>query len=129
MRYVTVYLESDKVLAITTEYRKSILFVRLEGYLISTTVSILEVELDKWMEEGIIKVVFNVKELIEIDSSGIQSLLNYSHIINNNNGYSLICGMNHHINADLKRSKILNSIYEISDELNAIKVMKWNNRN
>ena len=48
-------------------------------------------------------------------------------MIHDKSGHSLICGMNHHINQSLKQSKILNYIYEISDELNAIKVMKWNN--
>ena len=116
------------MLAVVSEYRECILFVRLEGDLTAETVSVLDVELNEWLEEGVAKIVFNVSELKNIDSSGIQSMKNYSHVINNKNGYSLICGMNHHINANFKKSKVLNYIYEISDELNAIKVMKWSNR-
>lgn len=115
------------MLAITTEYRKGILFVRLEGYLISSTISLFEEEVNKWIDEGILNLVFNLSRLEKIDSSGIKSLLTYHKIVNSNDGHSLICGMNNHIDTSLKKSKVLNYIYEISDELNAIKVMKWNN--
>lgn len=115
------------MLAITTEYRKGILFVRLEGSLISTTISLFEQEVNKWIEEGVRDVVFNLSRVDKIDIRGIQSLLNYYNIIKTSDGHSLICGMNNHINTSLKKSKVLNYIYEISDELNAIKVMKWNN--
>lgn len=114
------------MLAITTEYRKGILFVRLEGCLISGTISLFEKEVNKWMEEGISNLVFNLSRLEKIDTNGIQSLFNYYETVKNNDGHSLICGMNNHINTNLKKSKVLNYIYEISDELNAIKVMKWN---
>jgi Sulfate permease and related transporters (MFS superfamily) len=114
------------VLAITTEYRKGILFVRLEGSLIFTTISLFEQEVNKWLAEGIYNVVFNLSRVDKIDTEGIRSLLSYYKIINKKDGHSLICGTNNHINTNLKKSKILNYIYEISDELNAIKVMKWN---
>lgn len=114
------------MLAITTEYRHGILFVRLHGRLISSTVSHLEDEVNSWLTGGITNIVFNVVEVSEIDNSGNDALYHYYELINKNNGHSLICGVNNHINKNLKNSKVLNYIYEISDELNAIKVMKWN---
>ncbi len=113
------------VLEIKTEYREGILFIRLEGKLISNTASFFQLELEKWMEEGISNIVFNVVDLEEIDTVGIRSFFDSYQKIHENDGHSLICGMNHHINKSLKKSRILNYIYEISDELNAIKVMKW----
>lgn len=114
------------MLAITTEYRKGILFVRLHGSLISSTVSHLEEVVNNWLSGGITNIVFNVIEVDKIDNSGNDALYHYYEVLNKNNGHSLICGVNNHINKNLKNSKILNHIYEISDELNAIKVMKWN---
>lgn len=114
------------MLAITTEYRKGILFVRLQGSLISSTISHLNNEVDNWLLGGITNIVFNLNNVDEIDNSGNDALLNYYRILNKNNGHSLICGVNNHINKNLKKTKLLNYIYEISDELSAIKVMKWN---
>lgn len=113
------------MLEITTEYREGILFVRLDGILDSNTVPFFQLELKKWKEGGISNIVFNVVNLKEIDSVGISSFFDSYQMIHDKSGRGLICGMNHHINQSLKKSRILNYIYEISDELNAIKVMKW----
>lgn len=110
------------MLTITTEYRHGILFVRLQGHLISSTVSRLNKEIDSWLLGGITNIVFNVVEVDEIDNSGNDALLRYYQIMNKNDGHSLICGVNNHINNNLKKSDLVN---EISDELIAIKVMKW----
>lgn len=110
------------MLTITTEYRHGILFVRLQGHLISSTVSRLNKEVDSWLLGGITNIVFNVVEVDEIDNSGNDALLRYYQIMNKNDGHSLICGVNNHINNNLKKSDLVN---EISDELIAIKVMKW----
>ena len=110
------------MLTITTEYRHGILFVRLQGHLISSTVSRLNKEIDSWLLGGITNIVFNVVEVDEIDNSGNDALLRYYQIMHKNDGHSLICGVNNHINNNLKKSDLVN---EISDELIAIKVMKW----
>lgn len=115
------------VLEITTEYREGILFVRLDGILVSNTAPFFQLELERWKEEGISNIVFNVNELKEIDTVGIRFFFDTIQMIHDKDGHGLICGMNHHINQSLKQTRILNYIYEISDELNAIKVMKWNN--
>ena len=120
-------MESDKVLEIKTEYREGILFVRLSGELVSKTVSFFKQKLLEWKEDGFSEIVFNLYDLEVIDTEGIKILFETYQMIHDKSGHSLICGMNHHVNQSLKQSKILNYIYEISDELNAIKVMKWNN--
>ena len=115
------------MLEIQTEYREGILFARLEGKLIDKTVSIFQQELNYWKNYGISTIVFNVQSLVEIDASGVQAVFDSYQMIHDKSGHGLICGVNNHVNECLKKSKILNYIYEISDELNAIKVMKWNN--
>ncbi len=120
-------MESDKVLEIQTEYREGILFVRLLGKLVEDTVFSLQKEVEQWKQEGFSNIVFNLNDLEEIDLSGIQTFFELYQMIHDKSGHSLICGMNHHVNESLKKYRILNYIYEISDELNAIKVMKWNN--
>lgn len=116
------------MLEIRTEYREGILFVRLEGILVSNTVEFFQKELERWKEEGISNIVFNVGDLKEIDTVGIRLFFDSYQMLQDKSGRGLICGMNHHINQSLKKSRILNYIYEISDELNAIKVMKWSNQ-
>ena len=113
------------MLTITTEYRHGILFVRLQGHLISSTVSRLNKEVDSWLLGGITNIVFNVVDVDRIDNSGNDALFHYYQLVNENDGHSLICGVNNHINNNLKKSDLLKYVYEISDELNAIKVMKW----
>lgn len=109
------------MLTITTEYRHGILFVRLHGKLISSTVSRLNREVESWLLGGINNVVFNVVDVDKIDDCGNDALLYYYQELNKKDGHSLICG----INNNLKKSNLLKYICEISDELNAIKVMKW----
>ncbi len=115
------------MLEIQTEYREGILFVRLEGKLVSNTVARFETEIDTWSSYGISNIVFNVQSLTKIDTVGIKAFFESYQMIRDKSGHGLICGMNNHVNECLKQSKILNYIYEISDELNAIRVMKWNN--
>ena len=114
------------MLAITTEYRQGILFVRLNGSLVASTISKFNEEVNSWLLGGIKNVVFNVVGVDKIDRSGNEALYHYYQILNKNDGNSLICGLNNHINKSLRNSRVVNYIYEISDELNAIKVMKWN---
>lgn len=120
-------MESDRVLDIETEYREGILFARLSGKLESRSISFFKQKILEWKEDGFTDIVFNLHNLEEIDREGINTFFEAYQMIHDKSGHSLICGMNHHINQSLKQSKILNYIYEISDELNAIKVMKWNN--
>ncbi len=116
------------MLGITTEYREGILFVRLNGKLISKTIPFFKQALLEWKEDGFSDIVFNVRYLEEIDTQGIKLFFDTYQMIHDKSGRGLICGMNRHVHQCLKQSKILNYIYEISDELHAIKVMKWANQ-
>lgn len=111
---------------ITTEFREGILFVRLKGHLDKNTVPLLNREVTSLVSKlGVLNIVFNVRELQSIDLNGISALFYNYRLVNKSNGVSLLCGVNDKIDKKLRESRILNYIYEISDELNAIKVIKW----
>lgn len=112
------------MLTINTEYRKGIMFVRLRGELTKDTVKKLDKKVTSKVEGcGICNLVFNVRELKNIDYKGINKLLYNYELCKKNKGKILICGNNFNISSKLKKSRVLNYIYEISDELCAMKII------
>lgn len=112
------------MLTINTEYREGIMFIRLKGELTKETVNKLDKKVTNKIENsGICNLVFNVTNLKLIDYKGINKLLYNYEIVKKNKGKILLCGNNLNIKNRLKKSRILNYIYEISDELYAIKYL------
>lgn len=112
------------MLTINTEFRKGIMFVRLKGELTKDTVNKLDKKVTKIVEEnGICNIVFNVSDLKVIDYKGINRLLYNYELCKSNQGKILLCGNNYNIKSKLKKSRLLNYIYEISDELCAMKII------
>ena len=98
------------------EFRKGILFIRLTGKLDKNTISKLNSEVTELVKDnGIKNIVFNIDGLTSIDLKGINSLLYNYELSKMNDGKTLLCGI---IN-----SRLLNYMYEVSDELSAIKVI------
>jgi len=116
------------MLTVTTEFRKGILFVRLKGHLTKDTVNKLNKKVTRVVKEsGIRNIVFNLSLLRGIDMKGINTLLYNYELCKSNDGISLLCGNNDKIQGKLKRSRLINYIYEITDELSAIKILnlRW----
>lgn len=112
------------MLTVTTEFRKGILFVRLKGHLTKDTVNKLNKKVTRIVKEnGIRNIVFNLSNLKSIDMKGINALLYNYELCKSNDGISLLCGNNDKIQGKLKRSRLINYIYEITDELSAIKIL------
>lgn len=113
------------MLEITTEIRKGVLFVRLNGQLIKQTVPKLKEEISKLIQDnGIRNVVFNIKELNMIDMKGISSLIYNYKLINENKGKGYICGISHSlVKHRINNSNLLNYMFESSDELGALNIM------
>lgn len=113
------------MLSIIMEFRKGILFVRLEGSLTKMTVDKLNNEVTKLIKDnGIRNIVFNISNLTTIDVKGINTLLYNYEICRNNNGKSLVCGVTNDIVRErIKHSRLLNYMYEASDELAAINII------
>lgn len=113
------------MLEINMEFRKGILFVRLNGELTKKTYAKLNEEVTSLVKEnGIRNIVFNVSQLDEIDMKGISFLYYNYELVTLNNGKILVCGLNsENVKHRLRHSRILNYMYEVSDELVAMKTI------
>lgn len=112
------------MLNINTEFRKGIMFVRLEGELKKDTIKIFNDEVIEIIKKAkISNVVFNLNELNLIDFKGINSILYAYELCKKRKGKSLMCGNNINIKNRLKKSRLVNYVYEVSDELTAIKIL------
>jgi len=107
------------------EFRKGILFVRLGGVLTKRTIDKMNSEVTTLIKDnGIRNIVFNISNLTSIDIKGINSLFYNYELCRSNQGKSLVCGMNNDIVRErIKNSRLLNYMYEASDELAAINIM------
>ena len=113
------------MLIITTEYRNGILFVRLKGNLTKDTIYKLNKKVTNLIKDsGINNIVFNLEKLKEIDMKGINTLFYNYELCKKNNGISFICGNNDNIKNKLKRTRLINYIYEIPNGLVAVKLIK-----
>ena len=113
------------MLRITTEFRKGILFVRLKGVLNKNTTDKFNKKVTNLIESnGIRNIVFNLSELKFIDIRGINTILHNYELCKKNNGRSFLCGNNINIDKRLRSSRLINYVYEITDELSAIKLLK-----
>ena len=112
------------MLNVGTEFRKGILFVRLKGHLNKNTIDKLNKKVTYIVKDtGIRNIVFNFSNLKSIDIKGINTLFYNYELCKNNDGKSLMCGSNESIKAKLKRSRLMNYIYETTDELSAMRIL------
>jgi anti-anti-sigma factor len=114
------------MLDINMEFRKGILFVRLDGNLSVDNCSLLDKELERIIKNNNVKfVTFNVSGLDYIDLDGIETILKYNSALSRIAGKALICG----VDKDLVKARVHNSqvpyyMFETSDELGAIDHIK-----
>ena len=112
------------MLTVKTEYRNGILFVRLRGELIIDNICKFNNKVTKLVKDnGIRNIVFNFSNLKSIDIKGINAIFYNYELCTKNNGRSLLCGNNDKIRKKLKSSRLINYVYEISDELTALKLL------
>lgn len=113
------------MLEINMESRKGILFIRLKGMLNSHTVEKLDKEVTSLViNAGIRNLVFNLEEVTNIDMKGIDTLLKNYELCKKNNGKTLICNLdNSLVKNRIYNSKLLEFMYEASDEISAINVL------
>ena len=112
------------MLTVATEFRKGILFVRLKGHLNRDTICKLNKKVTNLIKDnGIRNVVFNFSNLKSIDIKGINTIFYNYELCRDNQGKSLICGNNDNIRDKLKKSRLINYVYETSDELTATRIL------
>ena len=112
------------MLNVGTEFRKGILFVRLKGHLNKDTINKLNKRVTNVVKDnGIRNIVFNFTNLKSIDIKGINAIFYNYELCKNNEGRSLMCGNNDKIRNKLKKSRLINYVYETSNELTALKLL------
>jgi len=113
------------MLDINIEFRKGILFIRLEGILNYETVYKLNEEvLNTIKTNGIKFIVFNLENLCSIDLEGIKAIMNHYNTINSYNGLGLICGITSNIvKKIIKENNVLSYLKETTNELSALKLI------
>ena len=112
------------MLNVGTEFRKGILFVRLKGHLNKDTIDKLNKRVTKVVKEnGIRNIVFNFSNLKSIDVKGINAIFYNYELCKQYEGQSLFCGNNDNIRKKLKKSRLINYVYETSNELTALKLL------
>ncbi len=115
----------DFLLEIELEFRKGILFVRLGGILNKKTIGGFNKEVTSLIKEtGIRNIVFNMTNLTEIDIDGIEEVYNNYKISHDNDGNTLVCGLNSEsIKKSILRSRLLKNVEKTRGEMEAVKII------
>jgi len=111
------------MLKMDLEYKSGVLFIRLEGNLIRKT----NYKINNYILPVIIKhqikyVIYNLKNLKNIDESGIDAILNTKCKIKKNRGIIYLCEVSDIISSKIKRLKIK----QVYDEMTALKKLEVN---
>lgn len=110
------------MLKIDMEFRKGILFIRLNGELIKSTISKFHKEVTKMIQDnGIRNIVFNISNLKSIDQAGLEAIYKNYTLTNLNDGQTFIC--DDKIAFDRIKSRFIRTITRISNELDAIELI------
>jgi len=116
--------EGGRMLNIDTEYKRGILFVRLQGVLNKDT----SVKLNKLLECAIIKagikyLMINFEQLVSIDEIGLEVINKNCLLLINNEGKLLTCGYNNKISLIIENSSFNNLIYKTNNEVGAFNII------
>ena len=87
------------MLKINTEFRKGIMFVRINGNLNKENINKIDYDDFKY-------VVFNLDNLLSIDSYAINYIINYNNKITKYNGKLIICDKNNNLGNNFFKNKI-----------------------
>lgn len=99
------------------EYNKGVLFVRLSGYINhNMSYKINNILVPKILDKGIKYLVFNLYEVDDIDSFGLDALLNVKCAIKTNKGKICLCEIPNYIEKKIKLLKII----KVKNEVNAL---------
>ncbi|MGN1001051.1 MAG: STAS domain-containing protein [Bacilli bacterium] len=109
---------------IDMEYKKGILFVRLDGILNVKTSCIFEDALNRIVNKaGIRYILINFEKLYEIDKVGISSIINSYNKFLKNSGKLMICGYNDVLRMKIEESELLKYASPTNDEISAFNLV------
>ena len=112
------------MLNLDLEYRRGVLFLRLNGTLNKYTSFILDDAIKRVVNKGGIKyLLINFENLRSIDINGINTILNCYNKYFKNDGKLMICGYNPNVDKMLNTSKILSCIYMLNNEAAAFNLV------
>lgn len=114
------------MLKVDMEFKKGILFVRLEGSLNKRNIEKFNNEvIPVVLKHGLKFVVVNLDKVNTIDTNGIESLMELNEIVSEFDGKTTLCSLtNSNVKTSLRESDYNNLFYETSNELTALGVMK-----
>ena len=105
----------DIMLKINTEFRKGIMFIRLNG-------EVDKLNIDNVFVNDFKYVVLNFDNLLSIDSEAIKDIIDYNNEITKNNGKLIICNKNYSVFTSLFKN-----IPVIDSEIKAFNIV-WKER-
>lgn len=112
------------MLNLDLEYKKGILFLRLNGTLDRYTSFILDDAIKKVVNKAGIKyLMINFENLKSIDSFGINTILNSYNNFFKSDGKLMICGFNPNINKIPNTSNLLSCASILNNEASAFNVV------
>ena len=102
------------MLKVNYEFRKGILFIRLNGYLTVETASRVKEEvIDMIIDNGIKNVVFNLSDISVVDEVGIKNLQVNFELCQKSCSNVLLCGLKERFNVVFHKEHL------VENELNA----------
>ena len=108
------------MLDILYEFRRGILFIRLEGEITKYTYLNFKHEIIMMIKEhGIRSVVLNLEKVKNIDLKGINTLFYTYESIRDNNGILMLTNINENIEERILKSHITNYVSVIDSEIDA----------
>ncbi len=112
------------MLNIDLEYKKGILFLRLDGILDKNTSFILKDAIKRIVNKAGIKyLLINFEHLYKIDKYGVSSIIDSYNEYLKNNGKLMVCGYNDNIRSNLEKTKLKDYVLELNNELSAFSLI------
>ena len=109
------------MLKMDLEFNQGILFIRLRGKLLHKNSYKINNYLNPVLKKHKIKyIIYNFFFLEDIDSSGIDAILNTKYIVKNNKGKIRMCKINQNIKEKIKKVRLT----RIADEQSALKLIE-----
>lgn len=105
------------------EFKKGILFVRVNGILVSSKIKDFENEvLPIILGLNVKYVTINLKNTVLIDKNGINSLIKISNLTQRNDGKTVVCDINDNIKNTIKHSDLFDYCFKSKTELSSSEV-------
>lgn len=105
------------------EYRKGILFVRLDGQLVSSNVKFISNSLIPIIEKDKLEnIVINMENINEIDLKGIHFIFYIYEMCRKNEGILMLSNISENIKKKLSKNKVFKFIKEIDNELDSFRI-------